>query len=174
MSSFQIENHSSDTAYVAVAYNHYSGHLIAEGWWPVPPNQSQTFTAADLSDMHLRVQSTTGDDITFNNFNSFLWWIIPQDRFTLGKIVQTMAPGSGLALGKQSRKHFIKSSGAAIPQWVVKPAISSKWGWAFMLRKSNHLSPVLSKPEIHAASKSSHRLASRLMSFGSGTPNWDA
>jgi hypothetical protein len=85
MSSFRIENHSHDTVDVAVAYNHYNGDLIAEGWWTVGPNRVQTFAAPDAADLHLRVQSRAGDDLTFGNFNSFLWWTIPQARFSLGR-----------------------------------------------------------------------------------------
>ena len=101
MSSFRIENHSHDAVDVAVAYNRYNGDLIAEGWWSVQPHQVQTFTAQDAADLHLRVQSRDGNDVAFGNFSTFLWWTIPQARFTLAREagdneVQVLRWGSNL------------------------------------------------------------------------------
>jgi uncharacterized membrane protein len=85
MSSVTVENHSNRPIAVAVAYNHFNGNLIAQGWFDIAVNQSQTLSAPDASDMYLRVQDVNTGEITFSNFTNALFWTIIEDRFTISK-----------------------------------------------------------------------------------------
>jgi hypothetical protein len=84
MSTANIENLSNGTVFVALADN--QGDLISEGWWEVVTNQTQTLTMPDASDMYLRVQDANGNEITFNNFNTFLFFPLNPARFTVNKV----------------------------------------------------------------------------------------
>lgn len=85
MSTVKVENYSNGAIFVAAAYNHFEGNLIADGWWSIAPNSSQTISAPDNSDLYLRVQANNGGEITFNNFNSFLFWPVNGARFTVSR-----------------------------------------------------------------------------------------
>lgn len=89
MSTANIENVSNGPVFVALADNH--GNLISEGWWTVGQNQTQTLTASDQSDMYLRVQDANGNEITFNNFHTFLFFPINSARFTVNKVADDPA-----------------------------------------------------------------------------------
>jgi hypothetical protein len=83
MSTAIIENFSNGPVFAMLADNH--GNLISEGWWDVAPNQSQTLTSPDASDMYLRVQDAQGNEITFANFSTFLFFPSNPARFTVTK-----------------------------------------------------------------------------------------
>jgi hypothetical protein len=85
VSTANVENYSNGVIFVAAAYNHYDGNLIVDGWWQISPNNSQTITAPDDQDLYLRVQGANGGEITFNNFDSFLFWPTNSARFTVSK-----------------------------------------------------------------------------------------
>jgi uncharacterized membrane protein len=101
MSSVTVENHSNSPIAMAVAYNHFNGDLIAEGWFDIAVNQAQTVSAPDGSDMYLRVQNLNTGEITFSDFTNALFWTITEERFTISKEpddanVQVLRSGGGL------------------------------------------------------------------------------
>jgi uncharacterized membrane protein len=78
-----IENYSNGNVYVAKAYRRgYTPR--AEGWWTIPPNGTQTFSANKASDLSLRVEND-GGEITFQNHNSFVNCPVTNDRFTVAR-----------------------------------------------------------------------------------------
>ena len=80
----KVENYSNDTIYVAVAYNKWKGNVAAEGWYPIKSNESKTFSAANESDMYLRVEHG-GKEVTFNKHKTFLDWPVEPQRFSVSK-----------------------------------------------------------------------------------------
>jgi hypothetical protein len=84
MSTANVENLSNGPVFVALADN--QGNLISEGWWEVVSNQTQTLTSPDASDMYLRVQDASGNEITFNNFSTFLFFPLNPARFDVTKV----------------------------------------------------------------------------------------
>jgi hypothetical protein len=80
-----VENYSNSVIYVAVAFNHYLDNLIVEGWYPVQPNGRWTYSAGEAWDLYVRVQDANGNEITFSNHNTFLFWPANPDRFRVFK-----------------------------------------------------------------------------------------
>lgn len=85
MSTATVENFSNGTIFVAAAYNHFNGTIIADGWWTIPTNGSQVITAPDTMDLYLRVQANNGGELTFLDFSTFLFWPMNSARFIVSK-----------------------------------------------------------------------------------------
>jgi hypothetical protein len=62
-----------------------SSNLAAEGWFTLRPNEVRTFSAADVDDLHLRIINDNGNEITFQNHNTFHSWPTSTQRFSVSK-----------------------------------------------------------------------------------------
>jgi hypothetical protein len=65
----KIENYSNGSIWVVVA--HKRGKAVSSGWYEIPMNQTQTFSAADDEEMYLRIQDDDDKEITFPGRTKF-------------------------------------------------------------------------------------------------------
>src|SRR4051794_37063638 len=69
--SITVENLSNDTIYVGTANANFVGNYGGAGWTAVRTNEKKKFTSPDSGDLHLRVQNSNGNEITWDNYNAF-------------------------------------------------------------------------------------------------------
>jgi hypothetical protein len=118
--SAKVENYSNSSIFVAVAYRTYKGtsDLAVEGWYEIRPNQSQTFSAADEDDMHLRIIGNGGREISFPKHQQFLSWPVVNQRFTVSKepddpTIRVLRWGASL----ENVRNVNRQGGALPPGW---------------------------------------------------------
>jgi hypothetical protein len=112
MGSATVENFSNGPVFVAIA--HERGNFISGGWTEIPTNQTSTFTADDPSDLYLRVQGSDGNEITFSNFNTFLFFTTNPQRFTVNRQPQDPSVMT-LQWGPNLENSFNMTAGEPLP-----------------------------------------------------------
>jgi hypothetical protein len=128
MSIVNITNASNGAVAVAIAHLH--GDFVSEGWFDMAQNQTQQFSADDSVGLCVRVQDSTGNDITFSNLTAPEFFTFhPTSRFSVTRVpgdpagtrvlrsgsnlenVQDMNPNAPMPAGWASGRFFAVGSG---------------------------------------------------------------
>ena len=80
----KVENYSNDNVVVAMAYNHFDGVVVSEGWFEIKPGASRKFKTATANDLYLRIERA-GKEQTFDKQPVFRSWPVNGGRFDVLK-----------------------------------------------------------------------------------------
>jgi len=111
-----VENRSNNDIYVARAYQKWKGDLATEGWTKIAPNGSHTFTAPDADRMYLRIEKKN-KEVTFVKHQSFAFWPVREDRFTVSKPYDEASVRILKWGDKLEHSHNIRKDGALPKGW---------------------------------------------------------
>lgn len=77
----KVENNSNVNVNVAMAYNHFDGLVVSEGWFVIKPGTSRKFKTQIANDLYLRVETAAGKELTFDKHPVFATFPANQGRF---------------------------------------------------------------------------------------------
>jgi hypothetical protein len=77
----KVENNSNVNVNVALAYNHFDGLVVSEGWFVIKPGTSRKFKTQIDNDLYMRIETAGGKELTFDKHPVFGTWPVNQGRF---------------------------------------------------------------------------------------------